>query len=402
MQQILILISALSLSLSSWAATDRADLSFIEVTTEAEWNTVLKRAEAESKLIFIDAYTDWCVYCHKLDKEVYSKPKVKAYFEEQFINVKFDAEGTFGSQLAAYFEIDSYPTLLFITPETNVFQQIEGFVPANQLIAYGEQIAADWENIPTLLAKMESDMITQKEQFQLILLLQKSNPLKAEEIGKNYLSSLATNEYTEEENFYILKSYGTQIRSEYYQYIRKNEEKIIKSLGGSALDDYMISVYNNNLDLAIKYGDEELLETVIRDILPYMVEKGDLPKATYSTNAVYFGHRENFEAFELNVDEYMNNHLATSDRPDFIISVAVEILENYQSQEMYKKATHWLKTAIDIDNKRFESHALRGYIEGLLGNRQTSNDHFTKAKSLTKNGEQLKFVNQLEEVISKS
>lgn len=80
MQQVLLFLSALLLTSSLWSSPTNEGLTFIEVTSEAEWNSVLKQAETENKLIFIDAYTDWCVYCHKLDKEVYSKPEVKSYF----------------------------------------------------------------------------------------------------------------------------------------------------------------------------------------------------------------------------------------------------------------------------------------------------------------------------------
>lgn len=399
MQQVLLFLSALLLTSSLWSSPTNEGLTFIEVTSEAEWNSVLKEAETENKLIFIDAYTDWCVYCHKLDKEVYSKPEVKSYFEQNFINVKFDAEAEFGSALASYFEINSYPTLLYITAEAVIFDRIEGFVPVKSLMAIGEQAMADWGKIPSLKAKSESGVITQKEQHDLILLLQKVDPLRAQEIAKDYLSALSPEEYTDENHFFIMKTYGNQVRSPYYEYIKNNEQEVVKKLGKEAFDNYMIEAYNHNLDLAIKYGDEDLLNTITNDILPYMVERGDFPKAIYSTKAVFYGQREEFDAFEMNVNAYMNNHLASSDQPDFIISVVVEILESYPSREMYEKAINWLQIAIDVDNERFESHALKGYIEGLLGNNQVSNDHFTKAKSLTKTNDQLKFVNQLEEVI---
>lgn len=399
MKQLVFFLSALLVTFSLGASPVNDGLTFIEVTSEAEWNSVLKQAEAENKLIFIDAYTDWCVYCHKLDKEVYSKAEVKNYFEQHYINVKFDAEAEFGSALAAYFEINSYPTLLYVTSDAQIFDRIEGFVPVNSLMSIGKQTTNDWSRIPELKAKAESGSITQKEQQDLILILQRIEPLEAEEIAKDYLDDLSTDDYLNENHFFVMKTYGTMVGSKYYDYMKEHRDLVIKKLGRSELENYMIAAYNHNLDLAIKYGDEDLLNTIINEILPEMVEKGDLPKAIYSTKGVFHGQREDFAAYEMNVNAYMNNHLASSDHPDFIISVVVDILESYPKQVMYEKAIDWLKIALERDNNRFESHALKGYIEGLLGNSQASNDHFTKAKSLTKTGDQLSFVNQLEEVI---
>jgi thioredoxin-related protein len=55
------------------------------------------------KKVFIDFYTDWCTYCRKMDKVVFSKPEVIDLLNEQYYAVRFNAESTdsirFGSQL---------------------------------------------------------------------------------------------------------------------------------------------------------------------------------------------------------------------------------------------------------------------------------------------------------------
>lgn len=44
------------------------------------------------KKVFIDFYTDWCTYCRKMDKVVFTKPEVVALLNEEYYAVKFDAE----------------------------------------------------------------------------------------------------------------------------------------------------------------------------------------------------------------------------------------------------------------------------------------------------------------------
>lgn len=44
------------------------------------------------KKVFIDFYTDWCTYCRKMDKVVFTKPEVIALLNDQYYAVRFDAE----------------------------------------------------------------------------------------------------------------------------------------------------------------------------------------------------------------------------------------------------------------------------------------------------------------------
>ncbi|MEM9675099.1 MAG: thioredoxin fold domain-containing protein [Bacteroidota bacterium] len=47
---------------------------------------------AHPKRVFIDFYTDWCTYCRKMDKRVFTKPEVIDLLNEDYYAVRFDAE----------------------------------------------------------------------------------------------------------------------------------------------------------------------------------------------------------------------------------------------------------------------------------------------------------------------
>lgn len=55
------------------------------------------------KKVFIDFYTDWCTYCRKMDKVVFTKPAVIDLLKKEYYAVRFDAETEaevrFGGQL---------------------------------------------------------------------------------------------------------------------------------------------------------------------------------------------------------------------------------------------------------------------------------------------------------------
>ena len=46
------------------------------------------------KKVFIDFYTDWCTYCRKMDKKVFTNPDVIALLNAEYYAVKMDAESS--------------------------------------------------------------------------------------------------------------------------------------------------------------------------------------------------------------------------------------------------------------------------------------------------------------------
>jgi len=57
-----------------------------------DWETTLKKAKEEDKLIFVDCYTDWCGPCKWMSANVFPDEKVAALYNDKFINVKINME----------------------------------------------------------------------------------------------------------------------------------------------------------------------------------------------------------------------------------------------------------------------------------------------------------------------
>lgn len=111
------------------------------------------------KKIFIDAYTVWCGPCKMLDKNTFSNKDVVTYVNENYYAVKFNAEGnesinfknqTFTNpnfdsnksgrnsshQLAGYFGVKAYPTIIFLDEENNLIAPLPGYKTPKQLELY--------------------------------------------------------------------------------------------------------------------------------------------------------------------------------------------------------------------------------------------------------------------------
>ena len=53
---------------------------------ESSFASILAKAKAEKKLVFMDAYASWCGPCKMMDKQVFTQAEVGSTFNDIFIN----------------------------------------------------------------------------------------------------------------------------------------------------------------------------------------------------------------------------------------------------------------------------------------------------------------------------
>ena len=59
------------------------------------------------------------------------------------------------------------------------------------------------------------------------------------------------------------------------------------------------SIYNDNLELAIKYGDENFLYQLVREVIPEFLDVPQVAEAAYVTKKIYFAQREDFTNYQV-------------------------------------------------------------------------------------------------------
>lgn len=137
--------------------------------TEIHWMSLEEALELQKtapKKIFMDVYTQWCGPCKMLDKNTFHNPEVVKYVNEHYYGVKFDAEspktivykgveyknpnyveGKRGRngvhQLSRYFQVNAYPTMMFLDENGNPITKATGYLQPQQLEYYLKTIAEE-------------------------------------------------------------------------------------------------------------------------------------------------------------------------------------------------------------------------------------------------------------------
>jgi thioredoxin-related protein len=130
MKNILVLI----LILFSGAINAQDGIQFFN----GSWNEVLETAKREHKIIFMDAYAEWCGPCKRMAKEIFTQKEVGDFFNKHFINVKMDMEKGEGPKLASKYKVTAYPTLFFLDSEGEIVNVQVGGVNTDQLLGLGK------------------------------------------------------------------------------------------------------------------------------------------------------------------------------------------------------------------------------------------------------------------------
>lgn len=108
--------------------------------SKAHYAAAVAKAKSENKLVLVDVYTDWCGWCKRMDKDVYTDAKVQAELNKYFAFAKLNAESPNkqvfqGSEvseqtIAGNLKVSGYPTTIFMTSDEQVIQTLPGYVKA--------------------------------------------------------------------------------------------------------------------------------------------------------------------------------------------------------------------------------------------------------------------------------
>ena len=98
-----------------------------EIKWTASFDKAFQAAQEKKMPVMIDVYTDWCGWCKKLDKDVYTANGV-VELSKKFICLKLnpDKDKAHGE----LFKVEGYPTIIFTSADQKELHRVVGYRPA--------------------------------------------------------------------------------------------------------------------------------------------------------------------------------------------------------------------------------------------------------------------------------
>ena len=117
--------------------------SATETGAEVRWynfNEGIKQAIARHRPILIDFYADWCVWCKKMEAEVFTEAQVARKLKDSFIcirivldkdpkeTIKYKNHTLLKREFLDMLGIQHIPTVVFMDKDTNLITKFPGYI----------------------------------------------------------------------------------------------------------------------------------------------------------------------------------------------------------------------------------------------------------------------------------
>ncbi len=243
------------------ASASHQGISFVD----GNWESILARAKAEDKLIFLDGYAVWCGPCKIMDKDVFTRADVGDYFNGTFINVKVDMEKGEGIMLKDRYGIKAYPTYLFINANGEEVHRIVGSSPAEKFMANAQIALQPEQQLGTLAARYangERGQAFLRQYLDGLALAYRQD--EATTVATQYLETLPESEWLSAANWQLLNRYLVDPASPVLRHYALNRDKMAR-LGIEKADDQLEKKFGSALHLALG-PDGDASKATLKDV----------------------------------------------------------------------------------------------------------------------------------------
>lgn len=313
---------------------------------EGTWKEAFEEAQRQNKYLFIDCYTDWCVWCKVADEKTFPTDAVSNVLNENFISVKVDMERGDGVALGVRYRVMGYPSYLMFTPKGKLAGKMFGFEADANLFAENVKSVLDeanQANYPSLILDQVDfpgfyiNSFTNKDKGE-----KRQNP--EDGMVEKWLST--QKDMMSEEAWSVL--YKFPIPEKYLESFLNNRIAYAKKFGYAEVEEKISGIAFTMLQKAIKSEDEKQLLDVLDFADKYVESDVDKRKSLYKLmfcegRGDWTGYVECVKGL---IDLYgFENFLSEVNNYSWTIYL------NADNPEVVKTAIGWMSKVVELDSQ---------------------------------------------------
>lgn len=228
---------------------------------EGSWAQLRQEASAEGKLVFADVYTTWCGPCREMERRVFPLAETGQTYNPYFLSTQWDAERGEGQALARRYQVEAYPTYLFIDPQTEeVVWRSVGACSAEVFLQHAQRAREEAAGGQTLSVYARQYANGNRDSLFLVNYLHKGAQLE-QDVSEVLEAFLAQRTAEELRNPELVQLVGKAI----YRLGGKAEEVLLPEmeLQGLTVKKYQEAVRERSrgLDRALRHSMQEAIAT---------------------------------------------------------------------------------------------------------------------------------------------
>lgn len=383
--------------LLGWIIPAGAQIRFFEGTYEE----ALQQAKKEKKDLFVDFWASWCGPCKMMATQVFTDKEVGEYFNAHFVSLQLDAEAAANKALVKRFQVNSLPTLLFISRVDKEMRRVTGARDAASFleeaqIATGERLS--YEQLYEKYKKNKKDFAVQQQlliEAQMFMMgLDQYNMQKwgvrIDNLYSEYLKNKKLENMINPDDFFILTMYHPERTKDdpVFDFVVANYDRFMQAVDTLTVARYIVGMNNTYIIGLCKQGNAAYRESIKRvngDLKPlyagfnfgsFTVEQA----ITLLADATYHLYRHNLPAFFDNMDKYFagkGKDVELSDYTQPLEDLAVAY-EGNLPEEAYPRCIAWIGAALEMEASHTPETRTRLLV--MMAQCFQHTDNATKAK----------------------
>lgn len=177
----------LAFSLNSLFAQEKKSIDFSDVT----FNEAQQLSAKSGKLIFIDCYTSWCMPCKWMEQNVFVNDTVYNFYNTHFVNFKVDMEKGEGIELRKKYEVNSFPTYLFVNADGDIVHRTASRMEATEFLNAAKRALDPSKSYASLEKKYNSGERADSVLYAYAIALERINRQRFEVVKKELMDSIS-------------------------------------------------------------------------------------------------------------------------------------------------------------------------------------------------------------------
>lgn len=242
--------------------TPQQGIRFEELTLQQ----ALDKADREGKKVFVDCYTQSCVPCKYMAKEIFPLRECGDYFNPRYVSLMRDMEKGEGVDIARKYNVRMYPTFLILNPDGSLYCLETGATKGKQAKVFVDKMDDAVARVE-MERRYKANDRTPEFLRKYVALLRRSPNGNLVPVINELLMPLSTAELCLPENWDLLNNEINSTDNPLFERLLEERKDFDKHLGHQAVEDKIMRTYAEEFRIYKRMGlDFDKRISVLKDL----------------------------------------------------------------------------------------------------------------------------------------